>query len=201
MGLLPWVLAKSLQLCPAVCNSIDCSPPGSSVHGFSRKEHWSGLPCPSPSAVGIWELFLDETGLSSHSGSWNKDKEPNLRTHEDTEKWEPWRSCLRGNTQFPGPAGGRAHSPPPCLAVRPGKWEVQCWTVVMTALSSLGWSVVLSLHFRVPVPHTCPNWLLSLPRHPGASQQPFQKSHFRSFQLNPQLRIHSFPKSGQQNLN
>ena len=25
-----------------------CSPPGSSVHGFSRQEHWSGLPCPSP---------------------------------------------------------------------------------------------------------------------------------------------------------
>ena len=80
---------------------------------FSRKEHWSGLPCPSPSGVGIWELFLDETGLSSHHGSWNKDKWPNLRTHEDIEKWEPWRSCLHGNIQFPGPAGGRAHSPTP----------------------------------------------------------------------------------------
>ena len=25
-----------------------CSPPGSFVHGFSRQEHWSGLPFPSP---------------------------------------------------------------------------------------------------------------------------------------------------------
>ena len=25
-----------------------CSPPGSSVHGFSKQEYWSGLPLPSP---------------------------------------------------------------------------------------------------------------------------------------------------------
>ena len=28
--------------------TLDCSPPGSSVHGFSRQEHWRGLLCPSP---------------------------------------------------------------------------------------------------------------------------------------------------------
>ena len=27
-------------------DSIDCSPPGSSVHGFSREEYSSGLPLP-----------------------------------------------------------------------------------------------------------------------------------------------------------
>ena len=27
---------------------MDCSPPGSSVHGFSRQEYWTGLPCPPP---------------------------------------------------------------------------------------------------------------------------------------------------------
>ena len=27
---------------------MDCSPPGSSVHGFSRQGHWDGLPIPSP---------------------------------------------------------------------------------------------------------------------------------------------------------
>ena len=26
----------------------DCSPPGSSVHGISPEEYWSGLPFPSP---------------------------------------------------------------------------------------------------------------------------------------------------------
>ena len=27
---------------------MDCSPPGSSVHGISRQEDWSGLPFPFP---------------------------------------------------------------------------------------------------------------------------------------------------------
>ena len=32
------------------CDPMDCSPPGSSVQpmGFSRQEHWSGLPCLPP---------------------------------------------------------------------------------------------------------------------------------------------------------
>ena len=40
--------AKSLQSCPTLCDPIDGSPPGSPVLGFSRQEHWSGLPLPSP---------------------------------------------------------------------------------------------------------------------------------------------------------
>ena len=31
-----------------LCDPVDCSPPGSSAHGFSRQEYWSGLPLPSP---------------------------------------------------------------------------------------------------------------------------------------------------------
>ena len=40
--------AKSLQSCPTLCDPIDSSPLGSPVPGFSRQEHWSGLPFPSP---------------------------------------------------------------------------------------------------------------------------------------------------------
>ena len=40
--------AKSLQSCPTLCDPIDSSPPGSLSLGFSRQEHWSGLPFPSP---------------------------------------------------------------------------------------------------------------------------------------------------------
>ena len=40
--------AKSLQSCPTLCDPIDGSPPGSPPLGFSRQEHWSGLPCPPP---------------------------------------------------------------------------------------------------------------------------------------------------------
>ena len=42
--------AKSLQSCPTLCDPIDGSPPGSPLPslGFSKQEHWSGLPFPSP---------------------------------------------------------------------------------------------------------------------------------------------------------
>ena len=36
------------QLCPTLCDSMACSPPGSSVLGFFRQEYWSGLPFPPP---------------------------------------------------------------------------------------------------------------------------------------------------------
>ena len=45
-GMLPaTAAAKSLQSCPTLCDPIDG---GSLSLGFSRQEHWSGLPFPSP---------------------------------------------------------------------------------------------------------------------------------------------------------
>ena len=42
--------AKSLHSCLTLCDPIDGSPPGSAPPslGFSRHEHWSGLPFLSP---------------------------------------------------------------------------------------------------------------------------------------------------------
>ena len=40
--------AKLLQSCPTLCDPIDSSPPGCPPSlGFSRQEHWNGLPFPS----------------------------------------------------------------------------------------------------------------------------------------------------------
>ena len=41
------------QLCPTVCDPMDCSPPTEDPRlfctcGFSRQEYWSGLPSPPP---------------------------------------------------------------------------------------------------------------------------------------------------------
>ena len=37
------------QSCPSLCNPMDCSPSGSSVHGiFQMQEYWSELPFHSP---------------------------------------------------------------------------------------------------------------------------------------------------------
>ena len=46
--------SKYMYVCTAVlslvqfCSPMDCSPPGSSVHGFPGQEYWSALPFPSP---------------------------------------------------------------------------------------------------------------------------------------------------------
>ena len=36
------------QLCPTVCNPMDCSPPASSVHGISEARLLDALPFPPP---------------------------------------------------------------------------------------------------------------------------------------------------------
>ena len=40
------VYAKSLKLCPTLCNPMDCSPPGPSVHGIfqARILKWVAMP-------------------------------------------------------------------------------------------------------------------------------------------------------------
>ena len=40
--------AKSLQSCSTLCDPIDGSHQAPPSLGFSRQEHWSGLPFPSP---------------------------------------------------------------------------------------------------------------------------------------------------------
>jgi len=43
-----WTSCLVTKSCPILCDPVDCSPPGSSVHGFSRQEYWSGWPFLSP---------------------------------------------------------------------------------------------------------------------------------------------------------
>ena len=40
----------------SLCDPTDCSPRGSSVHGFSRQEDWTGLPFPSPGDLPDWGI-------------------------------------------------------------------------------------------------------------------------------------------------
>ena len=48
LGLLPAAAAKSLQSCLTLCDPTDGSHQAPPSLGFSRQEHWSGLPFPSP---------------------------------------------------------------------------------------------------------------------------------------------------------
>ena len=48
MGSSSAAAAKSLQSCPILCDPIDGSHQAPPSLGFSKQEHWSGLPFPSP---------------------------------------------------------------------------------------------------------------------------------------------------------
>ena len=49
MGPCNHVFAGSVaKLCLILCDPMDCSPPGSSVHRFPSQEYWNRLPFPSP---------------------------------------------------------------------------------------------------------------------------------------------------------
>ena len=43
-----WCCCQVLQSCPTLCDPIDGAHQAPPSLGFSRQEHWSGLPFPSP---------------------------------------------------------------------------------------------------------------------------------------------------------
>ena len=48
------------QSCPTLCDPMDCSLPGSSIHRIfqARQEYWSGVPLPSPQEKLLLLLLL-----------------------------------------------------------------------------------------------------------------------------------------------
>ena len=48
-------LAKLLQSCPTLCDPMDCSPPGASVHGDSPGKN-TGVGC----CAVLWGIFLTQ---------------------------------------------------------------------------------------------------------------------------------------------
>jgi len=53
--------SEVVQLCPTLSDPMDCSLPGSSVHGFSRQEYWSRVPLPSQHIVILHNYKLKNT--------------------------------------------------------------------------------------------------------------------------------------------
>ena len=63
------VKVKVTQLCPALWDTMDCSPPSSSVHRISRQEYWSGQWFPSPGD-------LPKPGIEPRSPALQADSSP-----------------------------------------------------------------------------------------------------------------------------
>ena len=60
---------KVTQSCPTLCNPMDCSPPGASVHGILQARYWSGLSFTSPGD-------LLNQGVEPGSPAWQMDSLP-----------------------------------------------------------------------------------------------------------------------------
>ena len=69
------------QLCPKLCDAMDCNLSGSSVHGDSPGRTLSGLPCPPPGD-------LPNPGIKSRSLTWRADSLPS------EPPGKPWISKL-----------------------------------------------------------------------------------------------------------
>ena len=54
------------QSCPTLRDPVDCSLPGSSIHGISRQEYWSGVPLPSLEIALGEQNFLPQNVPLSH---------------------------------------------------------------------------------------------------------------------------------------
>ena len=66
--------AKSLQLCPTLCDPMDCSPPGSSVHGILQAR------------ILAWVAMLSSRESSSEPASPALQADSLPRSHQGTPK-------------------------------------------------------------------------------------------------------------------
>ena len=104
------VHAKLLQSCPALCDPMDCSPPGSSVHGILQARILQGIAMPSSkgssqprdqtclssvSCIGRWDLHPQRHLGSPYSIMKVKVRScPTLQAHglQPTRLLHPWDS-------------------------------------------------------------------------------------------------------------
>ena len=101
--------AQELQSGPTLWDPMDCSPPGSSVMGFSRQEYWSGFPCLPPGNLSypgtkpMSPASQADSWPLSHWGShmyifWERERSP-VGSVSLTSVDVPWRQepfCLCG---------------------------------------------------------------------------------------------------------
>ena len=55
------------QSCPTPSDRMDCSLPGSSIHGIFQAKYWSGVPSPSPG--GATSTQIKKKNMTKSSGS------------------------------------------------------------------------------------------------------------------------------------
>ena len=108
--------AKSLQSCPTLCDPIDGSHQAPPSLGFSRQEHWSGLPFPSP-------MHESEKWKRSHSVMSDSSRPHGL---QPTRLLHPW--------DFPGKSTGVG-----CHCLLRCKAESRCYSFKTITTLFVSW--------------------------------------------------------------
>ena len=75
---MPCVLCLVTQSCPTLFDPMDCSPPGSSVHGDSPGKIMSWLPCPPPGDLPNLETEPRSPALQADSLSSEPPRKPSI---------------------------------------------------------------------------------------------------------------------------
>ena len=97
------------QLCQTLCDSLDCSSPGSSVMRFPRQEYRSGLPFPSlgdlpnPGTEPLSPVWQADSLPLSHQGSPHT-VNPFQTQHRNTLKVQSASPDFPVHQAFPTPA-------------------------------------------------------------------------------------------------
>ena len=140
------MLAKLLQSCPTLCNPC---------MGFSRQEHWSGLPCPSPGDLPYPKIKPVSLKSSALAGGFFA---------TSATRGSPFFSLLpilyhakkkNGGSVILGNPGGRAA----CCSL-----ECHLWTSIM----NISWKLIRNAESRV-TPHAYIVRICMLTRSPGNS--------------------------------
>ena len=93
LGMMNVVCAQLLQSCLILCNPIDCSLSGSSVHGILQQEYWRGLPCPPPGDLPNPGIKLLSSALQVDSLPTEPPRKPWYKHPKMRERW--WIFTLR----------------------------------------------------------------------------------------------------------
>ena len=122
-GKLYQAIFLDLISCAWVRVPMDCSPPGSSVHGFSRQEYWCGLPFPLLHLL-HWEagsLPLSHHALLTKPGREMPPLAAGCRWEHGAQSWlATWVAQNCSSSQGPGWLTGAwglvGGVPVPCVA-------------------------------------------------------------------------------------
>ena len=107
------------QSCPTLCNPMECSLLGLSIHGILWQEYWRGLPCPSGN--------LPDPGIEPRSPALQTDSLPSELPGKPQMKGLSISKVLYVDPSFwPVPSLWRNHLNVSCKAVPIGNKFSQC---------------------------------------------------------------------------